>query len=110
MNLQRTSTNLLKTALIAASLLLGGGLAAQDQSSNPDAGLSPESEGKDVGSFHVTQSITFGGRISSVTGSQAMYDTLLNYQSGARVLEQSLTMQSTTHQDIFDTLTLNSFG
>ena len=39
-----------------------------------------------------------------------MYDTLVNYQSGARILEQSLTMQSLTHEDIFDTLTLNSFG
>ena len=57
MNLQRTSKNLLKAALIAASLLLGGSVAAQDQSSNPDAGLSPESEGKDIGGFHVTQSI-----------------------------------------------------
>ena len=67
-------------------------------------------EGKDIGGFHVTQSIEFGGRINDVTGSQAMYDTLVNYQTGARILEQSLTMQSLTHQDIFDTLTLNSFG
>ena len=67
-------------------------------------------EGKDIGGFHVTQSIELGGRISDVTGSQAMYDTLVNQQTGARILEQSLTMQSLTHQDIFDTLTLNSFG
>ena len=39
-----------------------------------------------------------------------MYDTLANYQSGARILEESLTMQSLTHEDVFDTLTLNSFG
>jgi hypothetical protein len=110
MNLQRIGKNLLKIAVIATSLLLQGSAAAQDQSSNPDAGLSTESEGKDVGGFHVTQSITIGGRISDVSGSQAMYDTLLNYQSGARVLEQSLTMQSISHQDVFDTLTLNSFG
>ena len=31
-------------------------------------------------------------------------------RAGARILEQSLTMQSLTHQDIFDTLTFNSFG
>ena len=43
-------------------------------------------------------------------GSQAMYDTLVNYQTGPRILEQSLTMQSLTHADFFDTLTLNSFG
>ena len=45
-----------------------------------------------------------------MTGSQAMYDTLVNDQTGARILDQSLTMQSLTHQDIFDTLTLSSFG
>jgi hypothetical protein len=39
-----------------------------------------------------------------------MYDTLVNDQSGLRILEQSLTLRSLTHQDLFDTLTLNSFG
>ena len=39
-----------------------------------------------------------------------MYDTLVNDQSGLRILEQSLIMQSISHQDVFDTLTLNSFG
>ena len=58
----------------------------------------------------MTQSIEIGGRITEVTGSQPMYDTLVNDQTGARILEQSLTMQSLSHQDIFDTLTLNSFG
>ncbi len=112
MNVQRNGNNLLKITVIAASLLLAGSAVAQDQSSNPDAGSPPaaQSEGKDVGGYHVTQSITIGGRISEVSGSQAMYDTLLNYQSGARVLEQSLTMQSISHQDVFDTLTLDSFG
>ena len=67
-------------------------------------------EGKDIGGFHVTQSVELGGRISDVSGSQAMYNTLVNDQSGPRILDQSLTMQSLTHQDLFDTLTLNSFG
>ena len=34
-----------------------------------------------------------------------MYDTLVNYQTGARLLEQSLTMRSLDHEEIFDTLT-----
>lgn len=67
-------------------------------------------EGKDIGGYHVTQSVDLGGRINSVTGSQPMYDTLVNEQSGPRILEQSLTMQSITHQDWFETLTFNSFG
>ncbi len=97
---------------MAACLLLATAISAQ----NPQAPASPPSpppssdEGKEIGGFRVTQSIELGGRINTVTGSQAMYDTLVDQQSGARILEQSLTMQSLTHQDIFDTLTLNSFG
>ncbi|HWI68232.1 MAG TPA: hypothetical protein VNS88_07610, partial [Nitrospiraceae bacterium] len=85
---------------------------AQDQSSDPSAPNPPAAseEGKDIGGYHVTQSIEVGGRITNVTGSDAMYNTLVGYQTGARILEQSLTMQSLTHQDIFDSLTANSFG
>jgi hypothetical protein len=100
-------------------LFLGSGLWAQSSGqvstpatpvpAAPDTSSAP-AEGKDIGGYHVTQSIELGGRISEVNGSQAMYDTLVNLQSGARILEQSLTMQSLTHQDVFDTLTLNSFG
>src|ERR1700757_131384 len=108
MNLQRISQSLLKIAMIAASLLLTGSAAAQNPPAATDASSSSsDSEGKEIGGFRVTQSIEIGGRISEVSGSQAMYDTLLNYQSGARVLEQSLTMQSISHQDVFDTITLN---
>ena len=98
-------------AVIVVCLVLAG--SAFSQSPAPAAPPSPSSsseEGKDIGGFHVTQSIEVGGRISEITGSQPMYDTLVNLQSGARVLEQSLTMQSISHQDIFDTLTFNSFG
>ena len=98
-------------AVIVVCLVLAG--SAFSQSPAPAAPPSPSSsseEGKDIGGFHVTQSIEVGGRISEVNGSQPMYDTLVNLQSGARILEQSLTMQSISHQDIFDTLTFNSFG
>ncbi len=84
-----------------------GGQASASASSDANSG---QPEGKRVGDFQVTQSIEIGGRISDVSGSQPMYNTLVNYQTGARILEQSLTMQSLTHEDLFDTLTLNSFG
>lgn len=95
-----------------ALVLLAGRASAQNPpaSSTPPTPPSTADEGKDIGGFHVTQSIELGGRIAEINGSQAMYDTLVNQQTGARILEQSLTMQSLTHQDIFDTLTLNSFG
>jgi hypothetical protein len=76
----------------------------------PTGTPSASGEGKEIGGYQVTQSIELGGRIADIGGSQPMYDTLVNYQTGARILEQSLTMRSLTHEDIFDTLTLNSFG
>ncbi|MFZ0795648.1 MAG: hypothetical protein WAM65_17915, partial [Candidatus Korobacteraceae bacterium] len=88
--------------------------AGQTASTTPPPAASSSSaasdEGKEIGGFQVTQSIEVGGRISDVSGSQPMYDTLVNDQSGLRILEQSLIMQSISHQDVFDTLTLNSFG
>jgi hypothetical protein len=98
--------------LLALCLFSSVDLLAQTggQVSASTSGNDSQPEGKTVGGFQVTQSIEIGGLISEVTGSQPMYDTLVNYQTGARILEQSLTMQSLTHEDIFDTLTLNSFG
>jgi hypothetical protein len=113
MGSHRNGAYCLGMAVIVACLLLASGAWSQ----NPPAPANPPSpapsgadEGKDVGGFHVTQSIELGGRITEVTGSQPMYDTLIDQQTGVRILEQSLTMQSLTHEDWFDTLTLNSFG
>src|SRR5271157_271160 len=101
-------------ALVAVCLLLLSSTFAQSsgqtQSPAPASPPPAAAEGKEIGGFQVTQSIELGGRIAEVNGSQPMYDTLLNLQTGARILEQSLTMRSLTHEDIFDTLTLNSFG
>ena len=113
MGLRTVGAHLLWLAVVAAGLLLVATSATGQNSTAPPTPANPPSdadEGKDIGGYHVTQSIEFGGRISEVSGSQPMYDTLVNDQTGARILEQSLTMQSLTHQDIFDTLTLNSFG
>jgi hypothetical protein len=98
--------------LAGAGLVLATlGFAQAPSASSSPATASPDSqEGKDIGGFHVTQSIEIGGRINATTGSEAMYDTLVNYQSGARILDQSLTMQAKDHEEIFDTLTLSSFG
>jgi hypothetical protein len=102
-----------RLAVVLACLFLVNGAFAQSSGQTPSAAPSPSSgadEGKEIGGYQVNQSFELGGRIAEITGSQAMYDTLVNYQTGARLLEQSLTMRSLTHEDIFDTLTLNSFG
>ena len=96
--------------VLCVSLSSSAFAQSSDQTSGQASGSPDSQEGKQIGDYHVTQSIEFGGRINDTTGSQAMYNTLVNYQSGARILEQSLTMQSTTHTGIFDTLTASSFG
>ena len=114
MGCQRLGAYSFAVTLIVACLCLMSSAFAQTsgQTTPPGPAGSPadSGEGREIGGFRVTQSLEVGGRITDVSGSQAMYDTLLNQQSGARILEQSLTMQSVTHQDVFDTLTFNSFG
>ena len=104
----------LRLAVFMACLFSSASAFAQGPAQTPPPAPPPTAssgdEGKEIGGFRVTQSIEIGGRISDVSGSQPMYDTLVNYQTGARILDQSLTMQSLTHEDIFDTLTLSSFG
>src|SRR6516225_4577843 len=113
MDIRTNGARLLILGVTMAGVLLAGVSRAQNPPPSPAPPSAPSTaadEGKDIGGFHVTQSIELGGRISEVNGSQAMYDTLVNYQTGARILEQELTMQSLDHHDVFDTLTLSSFG
>ncbi len=77
------------------------------------AAKAPEepSAGKEVGGYLVHQSIELGGRITDKFGSTPMYNTLVNLQSGPRVLEQTLSMQATTQTgNLFDNLYASSFG
>jgi hypothetical protein len=113
MAIRSDGARILRLGIRGFALLVASASLAQNPPASPPADTSQSStaaEGKDIGGYHVTQSIEVGGRISEVNGSQAMYDTLVNYQTGARLLEQSLTMQSLSHDDFMDTLTLNSFG
>ena len=113
MDMRTNGARNLRLGITAVVLLFTSASLAQNPPATPPPDTTqspPAAEGKDIGGYHVTQSIEIGGRISEVNGSQAMYDTLVNYQTGARILEQSLTMQSLSHQDIFDTLTVSSFG
>lgn len=67
-------------------------------------------EGKQSGEYRYQQSVEIGWRITDTFGSQSMYDTLVNLQSGPRILDQSLTVQSLTSGGFFDTLTESTFG
>jgi hypothetical protein len=63
------------------------------------------------GGYVIHQSIDLGVRVSTTTGSDAMYNTLVNLHTGPRVLDQMLSMRSENHQGIlFDNLLIHSMG
>jgi hypothetical protein len=95
--------------LVCGSSLLSSPLFAQ----SPSAGQAPSSEpdGVTSGGYRIHSSAEVGYRSNTVDGSNNMYDTLVNEQSGPRFLDQTLSMQSVDHQGfLFDDLYLNSFG
>src|SRR5689334_6995607 len=102
-DLQRTHMN--KSMLpIAVMVLLLPCLAAGQTGSGQQEGISS-------GGYTIHQSIEAGYRYTDRSGSEAMYGTLVDLQSGPRILEQTLSMQSETHESLFfDNLYVNSFG
>jgi opacity protein-like surface antigen len=91
--------------VLVPSLAMGQGKAAQEQDDES------VSNGRTWGNYTVQQSIELGGRIVENSGNQQMYDTLVNLQSGPRLLGQELSMRSINHDgSLFDNLYLSSFG
>jgi hypothetical protein len=63
------------------------------------------------GGYVIHQSVEIGYRVSDITGSEQMYNTLVDLRTGPRFLEQSLSMQSQNHDSLlFDNLFINSYG
>lgn len=100
---------------VMAGLAAGTPSLAQDTTpkSTPDAPPPPPSPGDNVRyGYVIHQTIDLGGHIASYSGNDAMYDTLVNFQSGPRILDQSLEMIAVDPAQtvIFDHLSTNSFG
>jgi hypothetical protein len=71
----------------------------------------PVPDGIESGGYRIHSSFDLGYRSNFVTGSEDMYDTLVNLQTGPRFLDQTLSMQSLKHQGLlFDNLYMNSSG
>jgi hypothetical protein len=86
-------------------------LLAQTPAASPTPAPRAEPDGVTRGGYQIHSSVELGYRSSDVTGSGDMYDTLVNLQTGPRILDQTLTMQSVDHQGLlFDNLYLNSFA
>jgi hypothetical protein len=62
--------------------------------------------------YAIHQTTELGGHIADQSGSNAVYATMVNLQSGPRILYQSLDMHAVDRSKakMFDTLTTNSFG
>ena len=84
---------------------------AQTTGSAPGQPQAAAPETFEHGGYVVHQSVEIGYRVSDVTGSDLMYNTLVDLRTGPRFLEQSLSMQSQNHDSLlFDNLFINSFG
>src|ERR1017187_10125113 len=91
-------------ALGVGALVLSLAAAAQN---------SPEPKETVRDGYAVHQSIDVGGRIADRSGSLPMYDTLVNMQSGPRILQQSLEMHAvpqSPHFFLFDSLLATNIG
>ena len=103
--------------LIALACLLSPAGAAQTTStgntstsdSSNTAATAPE--GIEAGGYNIQQTIDLGCRFTNVTGSDSMYNTLVNLQQGPRILDNSFTAHSMNHDGLlFDVLSFNSSG
>ena len=104
------STNKLDLKSLFWALLFGL-LLWPSQLFGQSTSQSGEPDGITSGGYIVHSSVDFGYRSRDVTGSVNMYDTLVNLQSGPRILDQTLSMRSLDHQGVlFDDLYVNSFG
>ena len=105
------TANWLRMRHVFLGALLCYGVAAA-QTSGTGASQSPmPPEGWEGGGYVVHQSIEFGYRTSDVTGSEPMYNTLVDLRSGLRLFDQSLSMQSEANNGLlFDNLFITSFG
>ncbi len=100
------------TALAISVIMFTMGIIASAPSFAQDT-TPPPAPGDNVRfGYVIHQSVDFGGHIVTQSGSSAMYDTLVNIQSGPRLLDSSFQMTAVNpaHALLFDHLSSNSFG
>jgi hypothetical protein len=98
--------------LVCAAIVLSPGALVAQTPTAPPAPVPPaEPDGVNRGGYLIHSSVEAGYRSNDVTGSGDMYDTLVNLQTGPRILDQTLSMQSLDHMGLlFDNLYVNSSG
>ncbi len=99
-----TATHRLAGGIGLATLLLMTGVAVAQEAPAP----APEVQN----GFEIHNTVDLGGHMVGLVGSGRMYDTLVNIQSGPRVLGQTFTMHALpgTKHSLLDSLTAFSSG
>ena len=70
-----------------------------------------EQKGIDQGNYNIKQAVEFGGRLTSVSGDQQTYDTMVNLQEGPRLLNFTTEMRSLDGRGtLFDRFFFSNFG
>jgi len=105
--------------ILLPALFLMGTLAAQTSTSKPPAAPAPtptpqsdgNSDGMVYNGYTIHQEIEFGGRIGDISGSQAIWDTYVNENSGPRLFNQWFEMRSIMREgSLFDRLSFSNIG
>jgi hypothetical protein len=96
---------------VALLVLMTGFALGQAAAVSPVQAAAPDAPVTQNG-YEIKQTADLGGHIVGKSGSGAMYDTLVNIQSGPRVLGETFEMRALpgTKHGLFDTLTALSSG
>src|ERR1051326_6233455 len=85
--------------------------SARKSSELPAWDTTGENPGVEQAGYEIKQSVEFGGRISDNSGSEPMWDTLVNLGTGPRLLEFTLDMHAPHHTGLlFDDFSVSNFG
>ncbi len=96
----KTQVSRILLMVMVAGALMARGVVAQD-----------EQKGIDQGNYNIKQSVEFGYRFTDLNGSLETYDTMVNLQSGFRLLGFTTEMRSLDqHATFFDRLYFSNFG
>jgi hypothetical protein len=102
------------TLVLSFALTLFFVTSTRAQTQMPDQTVTmtaDEAAGKNTGNYNVQQSVEFGYRDSMIGGNLNNYDTFENLNSGFRLFDYTVSMQSIDHRGIFfDSLTFSNFG
>lgn len=113
-NEHRTRTQRVASGMGAAVLLLMTAIAAAQSPALKSGATNTTLQTAPVVQYGyvVHQAVDLGGHVAGIVGSKDMYDTLVNIQSGPRVLGETFTLRAVpgSKHPLFDTLTAFSSG